>query len=107
MIMAGPFDKLLEQARRMGEDVQRAAQDLAKVEVTGEAGAGMVQVTLNGRREVRKVQIDPQLLSDRTLLEDLAAGAMNDALRKLEKTLGQKVSGLTGGIKMPGGFPGF
>lgn len=107
MIMAGPLDKLFDQARRMGEDVQRAAQDLAKVEVTGEAGAGMVQVTLNGRREVRKVQIDPQLLGDRALLEDLTAGAMNDALRKLEKTLGQKVSALTGGIKMPGGFPGF
>lgn len=105
--MAGPLDKLFEQARRASDDMQRAAQNLAKVEVVGEAGAGMVQVTLNGRREVSRVRIDPQLLGDQALLEDLAAGAMNDALRKLEKALGQKVGNLAGGLKMPGGFPGF
>jgi DNA-binding YbaB/EbfC family protein len=105
--MPGPLDKLFEQARRASDDMQRAAQNLAKLEVVGEAGAGMVQVTLNGRREVSRVRIDPQLLGDPALLEDLTAGAMNDALRKLEKALGQKVGNLAGGLKMPGGFPGF
>jgi len=104
--MAGPFDKLFEQARRLGHDMQRAAHDLATLEVTGEAGAGLIQVKLNGRREVNEVRIDPQLLRDQALLEDLLAGAMNDALRKLEKALGQKVTGMAGGFKMPGGFPG-
>ena len=71
----------------------------------GEAGAGMVQVVMTGRHDVRRVTIDPSLLSeDREMLEDLVAAAVNDAVRKVERTVQERMSGLTAGLGLPGGL---
>ncbi len=73
------------------------------MEITGESGAGLVKITINGRHEARQVVIDPSLLEDdKDMLEDMIAAASNDANRKLEKTIQEKFSGLTGGMNLPG-----
>jgi DNA-binding YbaB/EbfC family protein len=96
---------LMKQAQQMQENMQRMQEEAAKLEVTGEAGAGMVQVTMNGRHDVRKVTLDPALLSEeKELLEDLLAAAVNDAVRKVEKQTQAKMADLTSGINLPPGF---
>ena len=80
-------------------------EEIAKAEVTGEAGAGLVKVTMNGRHDVRKVDIDPSLLSeDKEILEDLLAAAVNDAVRRVEANQKDKMSGMMSGMGMPPGF---
>lgn len=96
---------LMKQAQQMQERVQKLQEEIARVEVTGEAGAGLVRITMTGRHDVRKVEIDSSLLSeDKDVLEDLIAAAMNDAVRRAEKYQQDKMAGLTAGIPLPPGF---
>ncbi len=97
---------LMRQAQQLQENMQKAQEELAQLEVTGESGGGMVRVTMNGRHEVRRVQIDPAALTggDVEMLEDLVAAACNDAARKATETTQQKMSGLMGGLPLPPGL---
>lgn len=103
--MKGPLGNIMKQAQRMQEDMERAQAELAAMEVVGEAGGGMVKVTMLGNRDVKSVKIDPALMGDDiTMIEDLAAAAMNDASRKIESLTKEKMSGLTAGLNLPPGF---
>lgn len=95
---------LMKQAGQMQEQMQKAQEELAKQQVTGEAGAGMVKVTMNGRHDVKDVSIDDSLLQeDKALLEDLLAAAVNDAVRRVEETNKNALGKMFGGLG--GGFP--
>lgn len=103
--MRGGLGNLMKQAQKMQENLKRAQEEIALMEVGGESGGGLVKVVINGRHEVRRVTIDPSLLSDdKDMLEDLVAAAMNDAVHKLEKTTQERMSGLTAGMGLPGDF---
>jgi len=96
---------LMKQAQQMQEKMQALQVELAQLEVTGEAGAGLVKVTLNGRHEARRVFIDPSLAAeDRAVLEDLIAAAINDAVRRVERAQQDKMAGLTAGLGLPPGI---
>ena len=93
----------MKQAQAMQENMQKAQEELANTEVTGQSGAGLVEVVMTCRHDVRKVSIDPALMDDdREVLEDLIAAALNDAVRKVEKTTEEKMGGLTAGLNIPG-----
>lgn len=95
------LNDLMKQAQQMQEHMQKAQQELANKEVTGEAGAGMVKVYMNGRHDVRRVELDPGLMSeDKEMLEDLLAAAVNDAVRKVEESNKEALAGLTGGLDL-------
>ncbi len=103
--MKGPLGNLMKQAQQMQEKLQAAQEELARMEVTGEAGGGMVKVVMNGQRDVRKVEIAPELMQDeREVLEDLIAAAVNDANRRVEEMTREKMAGLTSGLGLPGGM---
>ena len=103
--MKGQIGQLMRQAQQMQENMEKAQQELAALEVTGEAGGGMVKATLSCRHEVRAVVIDPALLGDdKEMLEDLVAAAVNDALRKVERTVQEKYAGMTSGLGLPAGM---
>jgi len=94
---------LMKQAQQMQESMQKAQEELAAMEVLGEAGGGLVSVVMTGRHEVRQVKIDDSLLADdKDMLEDLVAAAINDATHKVERTMQDKFSGLTSGMGLPG-----
>jgi len=95
------INDLMKQAQQMQEQMQKAQEDLAGKEVHGESGAGLVKVTMNGRHDVRRVEIDASLMSDeKEILEDLLAAAVNDAVRKVEEGNREAMSGLTGGLDL-------
>ncbi len=103
--MKGGLGNLMKQAQAMQDNMQKAQEELANIEVAGEAGGGMVKLVMTCRHDVKSVSIDPQLMGDpedKEMLEDLVAAAMNDAVRKVEKTTKEKMSGLTGGLDIPG-----
>lgn len=101
--MKGQLGDIMKQAQAMQENMQKAQQELAEIEVTGQSGAGMVEVVMTCRHAVRKVTIDPAMLEDdREVLEDLIAAAVNDAVHKVEKTTEEKMGGLTAGLNIPG-----
>lgn len=101
--MKGNIGGILKQAQQMQENLRKAQEELAKVEVTGSAGGGLVTITMTCRHDVKRVKLDPSLLSDdKEVLEDLIAAAMNDAVRKAEETTQQRLSGLTAGLNIPG-----
>lgn len=103
--MKGGLGNLMKQAQAMQDNLRKAQEELAAVEVTGNAGGGMVSVVMTCRYDVRRVTIDPSLLQDdKEVLEDLVAAAVNDAVRKVEKTTQEKMSGLTAGLGLPGGL---
>ena len=103
--MKGGLGNLMKQAQRMQETMQKAQAELADMEVTGQAGGGMVSVVMTGRHDVKRVAIDESLLTeDKEMLEDLLAAAVNDAVRKVESTTQEKMSGLTAGMGLPSGF---
>lgn len=103
--MKADLGQLMKQAQKMQEQMQKAQEELAQLEVEGEAGGGLVKLTMTGRHEVRNIRIDDVLLSeDREMLEDVLAAAFNDALRKVEKTVETKYAGMTQGLGLPGGF---
>ena len=99
------INDLMKQAQGMQQQMQQMQEEAVKSEVTGESGAGMVQVVMNGRHDVRKVTVDPSLLTeDKEFLEDLLAAAVNDAVRKVEEAQKESMAKLTGGMQMPPGF---
>lgn len=103
--MKEQFGNLMKQAQRMQEELKRAQDEIAAAEVVGEAGAGLVKVTMTGRHDVRKVKIAPELLQDDPgLLEDLLAAAVNDAVRKVERLSQDRMSGMAQGLNLPAGF---
>lgn len=103
--MKGGLGNLMKQAQAMQENLRKAQEELASIEVTGAAGGSMVSVVMTCRYDVRRVTIDPSLLKDdKEVLEDLVAAAVNDAVRKVEKTTQDKMSGLTAGLGLPGGL---
>lgn len=102
--MAGLGD-MMKQAREMQEKVASLQKELAELTVTGESGAGMVRVTMTGRHDVQRVEVDPSLLSeDKEMLEDLLAAAVNDAVRRIERTQSERMSELTAGLPLPPGM---
>lgn len=100
----GNIAKLMQQAQEMQENVKQAQAELADLEVTGEAGGGMVQVTMSGRHAVNKVTIDPSVADDVEMLEDLVAAATNDAVNRVQEATKEKMASVTGGMQMPPGF---
>jgi len=103
--MKGGFDNIMKQAQKMQENLQKAQEEIANMEVTGESGAGLVKVIMTGRHDVKRVEIDPSLLQDdREMLEDLVAAAVNDANRRVEAVTRDKMAGLTSGISLPPGM---
>ena len=103
--MKGGIGNLMKQAQKMQEDMQKAQEEMANIEVTGQAGGGMVSVVMTCRHDVKRVSIDDSLLSDdKDMLEDLIAAAVNDAVRQVEKTSSDKMSGMTAGLNLPGGM---
>lgn len=104
-MMKGGLGGLMKQAQQMQENMRKMQEQLAQTEVEGQAGAGMVKVTMTCRHDVRRVAIDPTLLSeDKDMLEDLVAAAMNDAVRKVEAVTQEKMGGFTAGMGLPPGM---
>ena len=104
-MMKNQLAGLMKQAQQMQENMQKAQEELAQIEVEGQSGAGLVKVTMTCRHDVRRVAIDPSLLGeDKDMLEDLVAAAFNDAARRVETTTQEKMGGLTAGMPMPPGF---
>jgi hypothetical protein len=96
---------LMKQAQAMQDNMKKAQEAIAAIQVEGEAGAGLVKVVMTGRHDVRRVTIDPSLLGeDKDMLEDLVAAALNDAVRKVEAASQEKMAGLTAGLPLPPGF---
>lgn len=103
--MKGGMGNLMKQAQKMQEDMQRMQQEVANAQVTGESGAGLVKVVMNGRHDVKQVTLDESVLQeDKELLEDLLAAAVNDAVRKVESYSQEKMSSVTSGMQLPPGF---
>ncbi|MEO8133121.1 MAG: YbaB/EbfC family nucleoid-associated protein [Betaproteobacteria bacterium] len=105
MMMKGGIAGLMQQAQKMQERMQKAQEQLATMEVEGQAGAGMVKVTMTGKHAVKRVQVDPSLLTeDRDMLEDLIAAAINDAVHRVEVMTQQQMGDLTAGMQLPPGM---
>ena len=103
--MKNPLNNLMKQAQQMQADMQKAQEELASMEVTGQAGGGMVKVVMTGRHDVKRVEIDDALLQDdKEMLEDLLAAAVNDAVRMVEEQSRDKMSGMTAGLNLPDGM---
>jgi hypothetical protein len=103
--MKGNIGDLLKQAQAMQENMQKAQAEIGQITATGEAGGGMVKVTMNGRHEVARVQIEPAVAGDdREMLEDLLAAAINDATRRIDAAVQQKMSGVMSGMQLPPGM---
>jgi len=104
-MMKGAMGNMMKQAQKMQEDMQKAQEEIANMEVEGQSGGGMVKVVMNGRHELRKVELDDSLMSDdKEMIEDLLAAAVNDAVRRIEQQSSEKMSGVTAGINLPGGM---
>lgn len=105
MLGKGGMGNLMKQAQMMQDKMAKVQEEIARMEVTGEAGAGLVKVTMTGSHNVRKVDIDPSLLEDdKEMLEDLIAAACNDAARRVEENQKEKMAGVTGGMQLPPGM---
>ncbi len=105
MFGKGGLGNLMKQAQQMQEKMQKMQEEIAQLEVTGESGAGLVKVTINGAHNCRRVEIDPSLLEDdKEMLEDLVAAAFNDAARRIEETQKEKMASVSSGMQLPPGF---
>jgi len=103
--MRGNFNNLMKQAQAMQANMQKVQEQIAGLEVVGEAGGGMVKVTMTGRHETRRVQIEPAVIGeDREMLEDLIAAAVNDAVHKVEAKVQEKMAAVTAGLQLPPGM---
>jgi DNA-binding YbaB/EbfC family protein len=101
----GGMGNMMKQAQQMQENMKRAQDELAQIEVVGESGAGMVKVTMTCNHNVRRVDVDPSLMADdKDMLEDLVAAAINDAVRRVQEATQEKMSSVTGGMNLPPGF---
>ena len=104
MIPKGGLGGLMKQAQQMQENMKRAQEQLALVEVEGQSGGGMVKVVMTCRNDVKRVVIDVSVMDDKEMLEDLVAAALNDAVRKAETVSTEKMAGFTVGMQLPPGF---
>lgn len=103
--MKGQLGQLMQQAQQMQENLKRAQEEIAKLEVTGSAGGGMVEVTMTGRHEVRRVRIDRKMMADDPeMAEDMVAAAVNDAVNKVAEASQQKLGSVGSGMSLPPGF---
>ena len=103
--MKGALGQIMRQAQEVQEKLRHAQEEIARMEITGESGAGMVKVTLDGRHQARKVEINPAALGeDKEFLEDLVAAAINDAAQKLDAATKEKMSSVAGGMNLPPGM---
>lgn len=104
-MIKGGMGNLMKQAQKMQEQMMKAQEELARAEVTGEAGAGLVKVTMTGRHDVKRVELDDAILGeDKEMLEDLLAAAVNDAVRKIEQNNQDHMSKMTAGMGLPPGM---
>ena len=103
-MMKGGLGGLMKQAQLMQDNMKKAQEQLATLEVEGQSGGGMVKVVMTCRNDVKRVSIDPSVMDDREMLEDLLAAAVNDAVRKAEATAQEKMGGLTAGMQLPPGM---
>ena len=104
-MMKGGIGNMMKQVQQMQENMAKMQAKLAEIEVEGASGAGMVKVVMTCKLDVRRVVIDPSLMTDdREMLEDLVAAAMNDAVRKVEATVQEKMAGVTAGLPIPPGM---
>ncbi len=104
MIPKGGLGGLMKQAQQMQENMKKAQEQLALIEVEGQSGGGIVKVVMTCRNDVKRISIDPTVMDDKEMLEDLIAAAMNDAVRKAEATSAEKMQGFTAGMQLPPGF---
>ena len=102
--MKGGIAGLMKQAQQMQDNMKKAQEQLAQVEVEGQSGAGMVKVTMTCSHDVRRVSIDPSVMDDKEMLEDLIAAAFNAAVRRGEEVSQEKMAGFTAGLNLPPGF---
>jgi len=103
-MMKGGIAGLMKQAQKMQEGLAKAQEELASIEVEGQSGAGMVKITMTCKHDVRRVEIDPSVMDDKEMLEDLVAAAVNDAVRRIETTTQEKMAGFSQGLNLPPGF---
>ena len=104
-MMKGQLAGLMKQAQQMQENLKKAQDEIAAMEVEGQAGAGMVKISMTGRHDVKRVSIDPSLMGDdKDMLEDLIAAAINDAVRRVETATQENMGGLAGGLALPPGM---
>jgi len=104
-MMRGNIGNLMKQAQAMQDRMQKAQAEVALLEVVGESGGGMVKVTMTGKHEVKRVQIEPSVAGeDREMLEDLVAAAFNDAVHRVEARTQEKMSGVMAGMQLPPGM---
>ena len=103
-MMKGGLGGLMKQAQMMQENMKKAQEQLAQTEIEGQSGAGMVKVVMTCSHDVRRVSIDPSVMDDREMLEDLVAAAVNDAVRRGEALSKEKMAGFTAGLNLPPGF---
>ncbi|MBP7132605.1 MAG: YbaB/EbfC family nucleoid-associated protein [Aquabacterium sp.] len=104
-MLKGQLAGLMKQAQQMQDNLKKAQDELANVEVEGQSGAGLVKVLMTCKNDVKRVTIDPSLLADdKDMLEDLVAAAFNDAVRRAEATSAEKMGKLTAGMPMPPGM---
>ena len=102
-MIKGGLGNLMKQAQQVQENMRKAQEELAKIEVVGSAGGGLVEVTMTCRHDVRKINIDDSLMEDdKEMIEDLVAAAVNDAVRKIEDVTKEKMGGMMGGLNIPG-----
>ena len=99
------FGNMMKQAEALQRNMQKAQEEIGRMEVTGESGGGMVKVTMTGKHDVKRVQIEPAVIGeDREMLEDLIAAAINDAVRRVETQSQQRMSELMSGLRLPPGM---
>ncbi|MDR2452298.1 MAG: YbaB/EbfC family nucleoid-associated protein [Candidatus Accumulibacter sp.] len=103
-MMKGGLSGLMKQAQLMQENMRKAQDELAQIEVEGQSGAGMVKVTMSCGHDARRVAIDTSVMDDKEMLEDLVAAAINDALRRVEETTRERMAGFTAGLNLPAGM---
>ncbi len=103
--MKGGMGNMMKQAQQMQANMEKMQKEIAEAEAIGESGAGLVKVTINGKHDVKRVEIDPELMKDdKEMLEDLIAAAVNDANRRIEKISQEKMSSVTAGMPIPPGL---
>lgn len=103
-MMKGGLGGLMKQAQKMQADMAKAQEELARAEINGESGGGLVKVTMNGKHEMRRVSIDESVMDDKEMLEDLIAAAFNDAAHKIEAASKDQMTDMTAGLNLPPGM---
>lgn len=103
-MMKGNIAQMMQKAQRMQENMQKAQEELARLEVTGQSGGGAVKVTLTGKMDARKVSIDPSVMADAEMLEDLLVAAINDAVGRINEESSRRMAAATAGMPMPPGL---